>query len=61
MHLVLAPTNRVFDNLNEAKTAKKERALIDAQFNLAQNESVEAILRILYKQLGKEYPPHKEM
>ena len=59
LHLVLSPCNRVFDNLNESKVAKKERAVNDSEYNLAQNVTIEQLLRTLYTAHGKVYPPHK--
>jgi len=58
-HLLHAPENRVFDNLLETKLLKRERKAWEEQFNLAQNESIEHYLRIIYSLLGKIYPPHK--
>ena len=59
-HLILAPSNRVFDNLNENKVSKKERVTFGSEFNLAQNVAIENIVRVVYKLKDKEYPPHKE-
>ncbi len=58
-HLIHAAENRVFDNLVETKLPKREREAWEEQFNLAQNESIEAYLRIIYTLLGKTYPPHE--
>ncbi len=57
-HLLHASENRVFDNLLETKLAPKERKSWEAQLNLAQNESIEHYLRVVYSLLGRDYPPH---
>ncbi len=59
-HLVESPQNRVFDNLVESFVPKSQRAAWYEQYNLAQNESIEHWLRVVYTLLDETYPPHKE-
>ncbi len=58
-HLVESPQNRVFDNLVESFVPKSQRAAWYEQYNLAQNESIEHWLRVVYDLMDKPYPPHQ--
>lgn len=58
-HLIHSAENRVFDNLVDTIIIKRERERWTEQFNLAQNESIEAYLRVIYRLLDKIYPPHE--
>jgi Zn-dependent peptidase ImmA (M78 family) len=59
LHLVLASEYRVFDNLNETCIPPKQQKAWDEQYNLACNESIEHMARLIYKMHEMEYPPHK--
>ncbi len=58
-HLIESPQNRVFDNLVESFVPRSQRAAWYEQYNLAQNESIEHWLRVVYALMDKPYPPHQ--